>query len=132
MRASFSPATALLMAALGACDSGSPEAPAPKPIEISNPHHEGLMRLSQPMRHLALMRAIRDSGKRCRRVEAGAYQEQYRNMAMWVARCQDQRQWAIYLAPNGDVQARDCAQQQQLGLPACRAPEVESGQGKAG
>ena len=123
--------TALLAAGLGACDGGSPKTEL-KPIEISNPHHEGLMVLSQPMRRLALMRAIRDTGNRCRRVVAGAYQQQYRGMAMWVARCEDEKQWAVYVAPNGDIQSRDCAQLQQLGLPQCRPLEGESGETKAG
>ena len=66
------------------------------------------------------MRAIRDNGKRCQRVEATAYQEEYRNLALWVALCNDGRHWALFIAPNGDTQVRDCADARELDLPQCR------------
>ena len=41
-------------------------------------------------------------------------------MAMWAARCSDSGAWAVFVAPNGDVQVRACADAGQLGLPECR------------
>jgi hypothetical protein len=40
-------------------------------------------------------------------------------MAMWTARCAN-RDWAVYVASSGTVQARACPQAKQLGLPECR------------
>jgi hypothetical protein len=66
------------------------------------------------------MRAIRQTGNRCHRVVNGAYQQYYRGMEMWVALCDEGTHWAVFIAGNSDVQVRDCAESQQLGLPLCR------------
>ena len=68
-----------------------------------------------------MMRAVRQTGNRCRRVDNAGYQEEYRNMRMWVATCGPQpKNWAVFVAPNGDVQVRDCAQMGELSLPRCQ------------
>ena len=113
------PMAALLLGAAAACDGGSPEGNVTR-IEVANPHHDQLAALSPPSQRLGLMRAIRDSGKRCQRVDSAAYQEDYRGMKMWVALCNDGRHWAIFIAPNADLQVRDCAEAAQLNLPQCR------------
>ncbi|HWT13631.1 MAG TPA: hypothetical protein VN231_12810 [Allosphingosinicella sp.] len=108
----------LPLAAMACGDSQpSEERPATK---IANPHHDQLMALSDQLQRLGVMRAIRDNGKRCQRVEATAYQQDYRNMAMWVALCSDGRHWSLFIAPNGDTQVRDCAEARQLALQQCR------------
>ena len=123
-------AAALSALAAAACDGGPPQDPAP-PIKIANPHHEELTRLTPDMQRLGVMRALRDNGKRCKRVEATAYQEDYRQMALWVALCDDGRHWALFIAPNGDTQVRQCTEMRQLGLPQCRpvtGPGAEPGE----
>lgn len=128
-------ATVLFVSALAACvgvaacESG--EAPVNRTqIKVANPGHEGLLKLSGLNQRLALMRAIRDNGRRCRRVDGARYQEDYRGMVMWVALCSDQRHWAIFIAPNGDTQVRECGDMAQLRLPQCRpvvaVPEAEN------
>lgn len=120
-------AAALLGAALtslAACDGGGER--EVREIKIENPHHEQLQALSEPMQKLGLMRAIRDSGKQCKRVESAAYQEDHQGLAMWVARCADERLWAIFIAPSGDIQVRNCDEAAQLGLPQCRPPGAAS------
>lgn len=97
------------------------EAPENKSrIRIANPDSERLKTLSPIMQRLTLMRAIRQTRHRCRRVVAGAYQQYYREMEMWVALCDDGKHWSVFIAGNSDVQVRDCAQHAQLGLPQCR------------
>ena len=113
-----------LALALGGCDSPEPAAPKQERIKIANPHHEGLAKLSEPMRHLALMRAIRDTGHRCKRVESGAHQQEHEDLQMWVARCEDRRLWAVFIGANANIQVRNCADAQRLGLPPCRAPST--------
>ncbi len=112
----------LLLAALplliAACDQG--EAPQNvTSITVANPHSDGLKALSPDLRHLGLMRAIRDNGRRCKKVVNGNYQQQHTGMAMWAAMCDDGRHWAIFIAPNGDVQVRPCEDMDTLGLPQC-------------
>ena len=93
-------------------------------IRVTNSHHERLLALDERNRRVGLLRAVRDSRKRCRSVVAGTYQQDYQQLAMWVARCEDNREWAVFIAPAGQVQVRACAEAQQLGLPACRPFEA--------
>lgn len=112
-------AAVLLLLGTAGCDDGrAPE--GARHIRIANPHHDQLAALPENLRRLGLMRAIRDSGRRCRRVEAGRYQQDYRDLAMWVALCNDGRYWAIFIAGNADIQVRECAHMRELDLPQCR------------
>lgn len=110
-------AAALLLAG---CEDGAPERNVTK-VVAANPMSDQLKALSEPMRHLGLYRAVRDNGQRCKRVDHSAYQQQYKTMAMWTARCTDSGDWAVYIAPNGDVQVSPCKDAKELGLPECRA-----------
>ena len=126
-------AVALLLLAAG-CGGDAPREPA-APTKITNPYHDQLHALPEQLRRLGVMRAIRDNGRRCQRVEAAAYQQDYRNMAMWVALCNDGRHWALFIAVNGDTQVRECQHARQLGLPQCRpiaGPGAPPGATKAG
>jgi hypothetical protein len=105
---------------LAACEDGAPERNVTQ-VVAANPMSDQLKALSEPSRHLGLYRAIRDNGRRCKRVEQSAYQQQYKTMAMWTAQCSDSGGWAVYIAPNGDVQASPCADAKELGLPECKA-----------
>ena len=89
-------------------------------IKAANPVSDQLKGLTEIYRYLGLRRAITDSGQRCKKVDRGAYQEEYKTMALWTAHCTDSGDWAIFIAPNSDVQVRRCANMEQLGLPACR------------
>ena len=109
----------LPLLALAGCGDLTPTENRSK-IRVANPDSERLKTLSPLMQRLALMRAIRQTRHRCRRVVAGAYQQYYREMEMWVALCDDGKHWSVFIAGNSDVQVRDCAQHAQLGLPQCR------------
>ena len=113
-------AAVVLALALAGCGSGDAPAERRAPTRIANPFQDQLMALSPPNQRLTLMRALRDNGKRCGRVEATAYQEEYRNLSLWVALCEDGRYWGVFIAPNGDTQVRECSQMRQLDLPQCR------------
>ncbi|HYI40738.1 MAG TPA: hypothetical protein VE053_10500 [Allosphingosinicella sp.] len=105
---------------LAACEDGAPERNVTQ-VVIANPMSDQLKALSEPTRHLGLYRAIRDNGRRCKRVERSGYQQQYKTMALWTAQCSDSGNWAVYIAPNGDVQVSPCADARELGLPQCKA-----------
>lgn len=125
-------AAALLLGGCGGEAGGGDAAPrqTPAKMKASSPYVEQLKTLNEMNRGLALRRAVQDSGKRCRRVAQSGYQQDYTNLSMWVARCEPSGEWAIFIAPNGDVQVRDCKNSAELGLPACRFSE-ETGQEKA-
>ncbi|HEX8644961.1 MAG TPA: hypothetical protein VF702_13710 [Allosphingosinicella sp.] len=143
MKRILSPATAALAAfALSGCGGGGESAPAAKQKEsgvpaaasadasaeassetrIANRPHERLVALSDADRRVGLIRAIRATGNRCpRRVEPNpVYQGDYEGMALWTARCDNDEQYAVFIAPNEDVQVRNCRDMAQLRLPACR------------
>lgn len=106
--------------ALAGCGDSTPAANGQEAIRIANPGSDRLKAARPIDQRIALMRAIRDSGKRCRRVDALGYQQDYRQLAMWVALCDDGRHWAVFIAPNEDIQVRDCREHAQLDLPVCR------------
>lgn len=108
---------------LAACDAPQEAAPR-QSIRASTPYVDQLRALGEMNRGLALRRAIQDSGEACKKVDVSGYQEDYRNMSMWTARCSDSGDWALFIAPNGDVQVRDCDDTVQLELPACRIAET--------
>ena len=116
---------------LGGCEDGAPERNVTR-VVAANPMSDQLKALSGPTRNLGLYRAIRDNGRRCKRVDQGAYQQQYKTMAMWTARCSDTGDHALYIAPNGDVQVSACKDARELGLPECKAGAAPTAQeGKA-
>ena len=113
----------MLAAAAAACGGEAEQAREVTKVKASSPMVDQLRGLSEMNRGLALRRAIQDSGKRCKRVEGAGFQQDYQNLSMWTARCSDTGEWALFIAPNGDVQVRDCDNAAQLGLPACRFDE---------
>jgi hypothetical protein len=119
MRVSF--AAVALALTLSACDSGGGDAQQTRSIRASNPHSDQLKGLSEFNRGMGLRRAVRDTGQRCKKVEASAYQEEYKNLALWTLRCTD-GDYGIFIAPSGDVQVRRCTDLKTLGLPECRLP----------
>jgi hypothetical protein len=110
---------ALLSLPLAACGSGGDSGNVTQ-VRAANPMSDQLKALSPLYRDLGLYRAVRDSGQRCKKAENGAYQQEYKNLAMWTVHCTDSGDWALFVAPNGDVQARRCADSAELKLPACR------------
>jgi hypothetical protein len=105
---------------LTGCEDGAPERNVTQ-VVAANPYSDQLKALSEPTRFLGLYRALRDNGQRCKRVDQGEYQQQYKTMAMWTAHCTDTGAYAVYIAPNGDVQVSACKDARELGLPECKA-----------
>lgn len=120
-------ATLPILAFMAACDSG--EAPVQNVTRITgpkeNPYHKQLLALEPIQQRLAVRRAIQDEGGACPSIKASAYQQDYQGMAMWVGQCAN-KDWAVYIAPSGIVQARPCPDAAALGLPAC-APLPKAG-----
>ena len=110
---------ALALALLGACEDGAPE-PNRTKVRAANPTSDGLKGLTELYRFLGLRRAIVDNGQKCKKVDRGGYQQEFKNMAMWTAHCTDSGDWAIFIAPNGNVQVRRCGNLARIKLPACK------------
>jgi hypothetical protein len=113
---------AVLLAGLSACGGDDPAAPKAKvkSVKVRNVADEQMQAATEVNRRIGLIRAIRGSGNRCpRRVESDKRQGEHEGMAVWTARCDDNRQWAIFIGANGQAQVRNCEQVVRLGLPAC-------------
>ena len=107
---------------LGACEDGAPE-PNQKKVVVRNQYVEQLKQLSELNRGLGLRRAILDTpGGKCKKVDYSGFLQDYRNFSVWLARCSDGNDWALFIAPNADVQVRNCRDMKTLGLPECRFP----------
>jgi hypothetical protein len=121
MRAQLLGAIAIGLLA-SACDNPQPAQPK-KSIQVRSEQQEGLHKLSEPYRHIALRRAIYDAGRTCKSVVRSGYVQEYGNLSMWTATCDGNRSWAIFVGPDGSVQVRDCRETEQLKLPACTIRE---------
>lgn len=111
----FASAAAL---AAAACDQSQPTQPK-QPIVVRSEAQDQLHQLDDLNRAIALKRAIYASGFRCKRVVKSGYVQEYKNLSMWTASCDDKKEWAIFAGPDGSAQVRPCEDLAELGLPAC-------------
>lgn len=126
-------ATLALALAIAGCGQGSQSSGNVATVRAANPYSDQLKGLSELYRNLGLRRAIMDSGQKCKKSEGGAFQEDYKNLAMWTTHCVDSGDWAIFIAPGSEVQVRKCEDLASLGLPTCKraaAPATAAGKGK--
>ena len=110
-------------ALLAACDQSPPTQPN-RPIVVRSEAQDQLHQLDDMNRAIALKRAIYASGFTCKRVASSGYVQEYRNLSMWTASCDDRRQWAIFAGPDGSAQVRPCQDLAELGLPQCVIKET--------
>ena len=113
---------------LGACGPSAPPAPKPE-IKVRGEAQKQLASASEMNRTIGLKRAIYDSGNVCRRMIGSRPLAEYKNMTTWQADCDDGGSWAIFVAPEGSVQVRPCADEKELKLPECSAPAVDMSPG---
>ena len=101
-----------------ACDQSQPTQPR-QPIVVRSEAQDQLHKLDDLNRAIALKRANSATGLTCKRVTSSGYVQEYENLSMWMARCDDGKDWAIVVGPDGTAQVRPCGDLAQLGLPAC-------------
>ena len=108
---------------LSAC--GSSSAPQQRSVEIKvrGDEQRQLAAANEMDRSIALKRAIYDAGSMCKRVTGTNFVTDYKNMSMWQANCDDGKSWAVFIAPNGGVQVRPCADLKEFKLPECKIAE---------
>ena len=114
VRLMIASATALL----AACGQSQPTQPR-QPIVVRSEAQDQLHKLDDLNRAIALKRAIYASGRTCKRVVESGYVQEHKNLSMWTATCDDNRQWAIFAGPDGSAQVRPCHDLAELGLPQC-------------
>lgn len=130
MRAAMITAAAAL--ALSSCgEQGERQQQQTQSITVRSAEQEQLHTLNDLNRAIALKRAIYDSGYSCKRVTESGFVGQYKNLDMWMARCADGRDWAVFTGPDGSAQVRDCKDVGAMGLPECRI-EAKAGAPGAG
>lgn len=123
---------AALLLAAAACGDGAPEGNAASiMVPQESPYQERLLAMDPRLRNATFMRAIRDLGESCNRVVQSQPIGHYKNTPVWAARCAGGSEWSLFIAGNGEVQVRDCAHAEQLGLPICRF-DGDAGQPSAG
>ena len=117
--------------AISGCDGGEPAEPV-QSIRVRGEAQEQLHQLNELNRAIGLKRAIRDAGYRCQRVTRSGFVAEYENLDMWMANCDEQRDWAIFVGPDGSAQVRDCKDVERFGLPKCEIKEKEGAGEPAG
>ena len=124
MKAALLPAAAAA-SFLAGCDQSPPTQPR-QPIVVRSEAQDQLHQLDDLNRAIGLKRAIYQSGYTCRRVESSGYVQEHENLSMWMAKCDDRRDWAIFVGPDGTAQVRPCRDVAQLGLPPCVMKESQA------
>ena len=112
-------AAAVALAACGESEKSEPERKTTV-MRPANPTSDNLKTLDPLYRNLGVWRGIRYNHGKCKKVDRSAYQQEYKNMAMWTAHCVDSGDWAVFIAPDSSVQAAKCSDAAQLELPACK------------
>lgn len=124
-------AGALLVTACGSAeDADQQQDTATRNIEVRSAEQEQLHELNALNRAIALKRAIHDSGYRCKRITETGFVGTYENLDMWMARCDDGRDWAVFIGPDGSAQVRDCEDVSGFGLPQCEITSKRAGAGE--
>lgn len=116
MRSNLAALAALLM--VSGCGGPEPQQ-QPQQITVRSAEQERLHGMNELNRAISLKRAIRDSGFTCQRITESGFAGTYKNLDMWVARCADRRDWAVFTGPDGTAQVRYCQDVERMGLPAC-------------
>jgi hypothetical protein len=115
----------MLALMIGACgDGGQSNQP---PIKVRSAEQDRLHTLDALNLAIALKRAIQSAGYTCRRVTNAGFVAAYKNLDMWMATCEEQRDWAIFAGPDGSAQVRDCKDVPGTGLPVCRITKAPKG-----
>ncbi len=114
MRPFFAIAAVVLATACGQ----SPTQPK-QPIVVRSEAQDQLHQLDDLNRAIGLKRAIYAAGYTCKRIATSGYVQEHDNLSMWTAHCDDGKDWAIFVGPDGSAQVRRCTEVAQLGLPAC-------------
>lgn len=120
------PAIIAMPLLLAACGSTAPT-PENETIQTRGENQDALFDLSDINRDIAMRRAINDSGYPCDRVTGSGYVGPYENVEMWIATCEDNREWAIFIGADDTAQVRYCPDVEEMELPRCEVSRLGTG-----
>ena len=126
MRAVMSSLLVLALAGCGGEQAQQAQSNEPQ-IVVRSAEQDRLHQLSDMDRDIGLKRAIIESGLRCKRVTKSGYVQEHNKLSMWMASCDDDRDWAIFVGADGSAQVRPCVDMARLGLPECKIAADPSG-----
>jgi hypothetical protein len=127
MRLLFLAAGLALVSGCGAEREQAPPKQKQQDIVVRSPEQDQLHQLNDMYRDIAMKRAITASGLRCKRVTRSGYVTEYKRLSMWTASCDDGRDWAVFVGPDGTAQVRPCQDMAQFQLPTCQIAADPSG-----
>lgn len=111
---------------LAACGDTTPPA-ANETIEVRGEDQNALFELSDMNRDITMRRAITAAGFPCDRVTGSGYVAPYETTDMWIATCDDGREWAIFTGANDTAQVRYCPDLEGPELPSCEVTRLGTG-----
>jgi hypothetical protein len=117
----FTPRLVLLAGIAFASSCGpAPDRQANAPaIKVRGAEQDRLHALGAFDLAIALKRAVYDAGYTCKQLTDGGFIGAYQNLDMWMAKCSEGREWAIFTGADGSAQVRDCRDVAKTGLPPC-------------
>jgi hypothetical protein len=89
-------------------------------IKVRSAEQDQLHELDALNLAIGLKRAIGDAGITCQRITDAGFIGAYKNLDVWMARCADGRDWAVFAGPDGSAQVRDCRDLPGTGVPECK------------
>ncbi|HUP66641.1 MAG TPA: hypothetical protein VM145_00305 [Sphingomicrobium sp.] len=116
----------LAVVALAGCGSEAPQGNQPA-IKVTSAEQQRLHQLDAFNLAIGLKRAIYDAGYVCKRVTDAGFVGTYKNLDMWMAKCSEGTDWAVFAGPDGSAQVRDCRDVPGTGLPECAIKQRPKG-----
>jgi hypothetical protein len=92
-------------------------------VGVPNDANARLLKLSTTEQRATLRRAVLDHDLKCDHIGPVAYQGPYKNLEMWVVKCDKGDVYGAFVGPDGSVQVRSCADIASFKLPTCRVPK---------
>ena len=92
-------------------------------IGVTNDFHNRFNKMSSTLQRAVMRRAVLDHGQYCKRIGPVAYQGPYRNLEMWVVKCDRGVAYGAFIGIDGSVQIRPCADLISFKMPACKVPK---------
>ena len=92
-------------------------------VTVANSYNESLRKLSSIQQRAIMRRAVLDHQAYCGRIGPVAYQQPYKNLEMWVVKCDKGAVYGAFVGIDGTVQVRSCADLAAFKMPACRIPK---------
>lgn len=117
-----------LAAMLAACGQQPQQTTTNQPeIKVRSAEQDQLHQLDALNLAIGLKRAIGDAGFTCQRITDAGFIGAYENLDMWMARCADGNDWAVFAGPDGSAQVRDCKDLPGTGVPECKITKRPEG-----